>query len=329
MLRNGLRQPRPSPASRGRLARRAARSRAQFERVPGERPGEVRRAVVAGRAGRWSAATWSSTKCSSKPAAGSRGPGRRRPAALDGVGARFVSARSSSRAPLGEVEAGDPAHGLQRVSGTLSRPPAPQLAPGRYPVEAADTDVDGVDGAAAEDLIRALPACLSPRPARCARVVGAISRRCRRRGSRGVQQIDVQRVALDPLAAVEQAAQCADARPRDPAARPRSPAGAGLVGDRADPAHPRGDVGRLGLAPVPAATPRRTAAARRSRSSPSPDPTARAQPHRPLALDPGQVGRLDAAGAVAVASPVRPAHAVGRPLPRLAEGGGVRALKLR
>ena len=79
-----------------------------------------------------------------------------------------------------------------------------------------------------------------------------------------VQHVDVQRVALDPLAAVEQAAERAErAVDRRAEGFLHRLHGAHLVGDRADAADPRRDVGRLGEAAARAGTPRRTAAARR------------------------------------------------------------------
>ena len=110
-----------------------------------------------------------------------------------------------------------------------------------------------------------------------------------------VQQEDVQRVALDPLAAVEQAAQLADRlghlRRR---MRPRSLAGAHLVGDRADAADAGGDVGQLG---VGAAAQERLEEARRLEDVQlDVGDLALADPdeHRTLALDPGErVGLQD------------------------------------
>ena len=63
-----------------------------------------------------------------------------------------------------------------------------------------------------------------------------------------MQHVDVQAVALDPLAAVEQPPQVADRAlvDRDAAGVLHRPHRAHLVGDRADAADPRGDVGRLG-----------------------------------------------------------------------------------
>ncbi len=68
---------------------------------------------------------------------------------------------------------------------------------------------------------------------------------------RGVQQIDVQGVAFDPLPAVEQPAQRPDALVYGHAAGVFDRrAGAHLVGHRTDPADPGGDVGRFGEGPA-------------------------------------------------------------------------------
>ena len=65
-----------------------------------------------------------------------------------------------------------------------------------------------------------------------------------------VQEVEVQRMALDPFAAVHQAAQLADRSvDRDPARLLHREAGARLVGDRADAADARRDVGHLGEVP--------------------------------------------------------------------------------
>ena len=68
---------------------------------------------------------------------------------------------------------------------------------------------------------------------------------------RRVQQVDVQGVALDPLAAVDEPAQRSD-RHRDlhSAGVLDGRARAHLVGDRADPADPCRDVRWLGVAPA-------------------------------------------------------------------------------
>jgi hypothetical protein len=64
----------------------------------------------------------------------------------------------------------------------------------------------------------------------------------------GVEEEHVQRVALDPLAAVQEAAQRADRLGHlDAARRLDRRHRAGLVGDRADAADARGEVGHLGV----------------------------------------------------------------------------------
>ena len=63
-----------------------------------------------------------------------------------------------------------------------------------------------------------------------------------------MQQVDVQRMALDPLAAVQQVAKVADRRvERGAAGRLDRLARAHLVGDRADAADAGRDVGRFGV----------------------------------------------------------------------------------
>ena len=65
----------------------------------------------------------------------------------------------------------------------------------------------------------------------------------------GVEHEDVERVALDPLAAVDQPAQRPDGvADLDAAGVLDRRAGAHLVGDRADAADARGDVGGLAVA---------------------------------------------------------------------------------
>ena len=109
-----------------------------------------------------------------------------------------------------------------------------------------------------------------------------------------MQQVDVQRVALDPLAAVEQPPQRRDrGRPRHPAGVLDRRARAQLVGDRADPADPGGDVRSLGEAPAPSSASKKrggskivsatsvtTPSARRTCSEPS--PSTRASPSTPI-----------------------------------------------
>ena len=106
---------------------------------------------------------------------------------------------------------------------------------------------------------------------------------------RGVQQMDVERVALHPLAAIEQAAQSCDGRVHHHPERILDRgAGAHLVGHRADPADTRREVRRLGR--PPAAQERLEVAGRLENPQLHVlDPAvAHRHPERPLALDPRQ-----------------------------------------
>ena len=105
-----------------------------------------------------------------------------------------------------------------------------------------------------------------------------------------VEHEDVQRVALDPLAAVEEPAQRAElAVDLDAADLLHRLHGAHLVGDRADPADAGGDVGRLGE--VPAAQERLEEARRLVdlELHVRHDAVVDLHEHRALALDAGQV----------------------------------------
>ena len=102
---------------------------------------------------------------------------------------------------------------------------------------------------------------------------------------------DVQRVALDPLAAIQQPAQRPDlAADRDAERVLHRVHRAHLVGDRADAADARGDVRRLGRSRGRAGTPRRSRGGSkifsfaRLRRVPSLDP----QVERALAFDAGE-----------------------------------------
>ncbi len=117
-------------------------------------------------------------------------------------------------------------------------------------MEAAEPHVDGVDGAAAELFDDRVARLLDAQPALHVRTLGAgeFDGAVDAEEVRGVQQVDVQDLALDPLAAVQQPPQRGDLPGhRDAAGVLEGPAGAHLVRDRADAAHPGGDVGRLGV----------------------------------------------------------------------------------
>ena len=110
-----------------------------------------------------------------------------------------------------------------------------------------------------------------------------------------VQHVDVQRVALDPFAAIEQPAQRAE-RPVDvmPQRVLHRVDGAHLIGDRADAADARGDVRRLGVgaaAQERLEEPRRLEDLQLARRSTAPSRDRERQ--RALALDPGEIVDLD------------------------------------
>ena len=178
-------------------------------------------------------------------------------------------------------------------------------------VEAADADVDRMDLAPADHRHQRVAGLLHlqallddlamvARHLDRARVAEEVGR---------VQHVDVQRVALDPLAAVDQAAQVADRAvvDRDAAGVLHRPHRAHLVGDRADAADPRGDVGRLGER---AAAQQRLEEARRLVDAQlDVDDLAALEPHvhRALALDAGEVVGADRARALSARSCASPA----------------------
>ena len=222
---------------------------------------------------------------------------------------------------VGVLEAGHPVHCGQRVvAGPAQRlDERAQLRPARYQVESADLHVDRVDRPAAEQgqqfVARLLDrkAALDDRPV----IAGQLHRARVPEEVRRVQQVDVQRVALDPFAAVQQPAQVGEGTVHsgltgvlDRGARRH------LVRHRADPAHPGGDVGYLG---VPAADQQRLEEPGRlvDLQLHIGHPVAvDMDVHRALALDPGQPGDAQ-----------RPVTAVGhRPA---AMNAGAAALKVR
>ena len=157
---------------------------------------------------------------------------------------------------VGEVEAGDPADGLQRVVAGLFEAGGErgQLAPGGHPVEATDLHVDRVDRPPAHQLDELVAGLLQPQatleggPLEGRQLDGV----GQAEEVGGVQHVHVQRVALDPLAAVEEPPQLLEGPVHGHAAGVLDrPAGAHLVGDRADAADAGGQVGRLGVGPAP------------------------------------------------------------------------------
>ena len=148
---------------------------------------------------------------------------------------------------VGELEARHPANGLERG---VARPlqalgVGREVPPPRHLVEAADPDVDRVDLAAADQGHQLVAGLLELEPAPDDLRLGLrqLDRALAAEEIRGVQHVDVERVALDPLAAIEQPAEIAErSLDRDPEGVLDRPAGAHLVGDRADAADPGGDV---------------------------------------------------------------------------------------
>ncbi len=152
---------------------------------------------------------------------------------------------------VGEVERRRPGDGVERgVAGPDElRLERGQLGGLGRPVEAADADVDRVHLAAADDRHQPVAELLQPQRLldHVGRDRGELDRRVVAEEVRRVQEVDVQRVALDPLAAVEEPAQRLDPRRHlDAADLLHRQARAHLVGDRADAADPGGHVGRLG-----------------------------------------------------------------------------------
>jgi len=153
---------------------------------------------------------------------------------------------------VGEAQRRGPGHGPQRdLEGALERlRERAQLTHGRGAVEAADAEVDRVHLPAADRRDEAVAHLLErerllddlavvTRHLDHAAVAEEVGR---------VQHVDVERVALDPFAAIDQPPQVADRAlvDRHPACVLHRPYGAHLIGDRADAADSRGDVGGLG-----------------------------------------------------------------------------------
>ena len=151
---------------------------------------------------------------------------------------------------VGEVEARGDADGLEGdLPSTLQRPDERrELALSGRPVPAADLDVDGVHLAPADHGHELVPAFLSSRRARhdLGVVAGEVERALVSQEVGCVEHEDVQGVALDPLSAVEEPPERAKlAADLDAAGHLHRRYRAHLVGDRADPADPGGDVGDL------------------------------------------------------------------------------------
>lgn len=167
-----------------------------------------------------------------------------RGAGLDGVGAGLgQSEQVVVTTGVRELEAGHPTDGLGRVVPGLAQPigQRAQFGRDRDAVEATEADIDRMDRPAAQQFEDRVAGLLEPKaafdvgaPGAC-EVDGAVAAEEVGR----VEKVDVQRLALDPFAAVEQSAQRRQLPVHDDAAGvlDRS-ASAHLVRDRADPAHP-------------------------------------------------------------------------------------------
>jgi hypothetical protein len=158
------------------------------------------------------------------------------------------------------------AHGLDReLAGALELlHHRRELDPRRRAVEATDADVDRVDLAPPDDAHELVAGLLELQ--RSLDDLAVIARHLEAVGVpeevRRVQHEDVQRVALDPLAAIEHPPQHAHLVGHvDAADVLHRPDRAHLVGDRADATYSGGDVWNLGEAP-----PRRNASKKRGGS---------------------------------------------------------------
>ena len=171
---------------------------------------------------------------------------------------------------LGEGEARHPPDRVEREVARSFEARARRRASSRsvgHAVEAAQADVDRVDGASSDQRDELVAGLLELEPPlhQLAVSVGHLDGALVAEEVRCVQEVDVQRVALDPLAAVDEAAQVGE-RPVDghPAERLDGVARAHLVRDGADAADASRDVGRLRVGAAAAGRPRRSGEARRS-----------------------------------------------------------------
>ena len=181
----------------------------------------------------------------------------RDPAGLDGVGVLSMQGHEAIVGlDIGKLER---RHPLGRRQGCVPGPPQ-GLGQGEHgrpvgsTVEAAHPNVDWVDRAPSDGLHEQvadaleLQAPFHRRPVERGELHGVLATeevRC-------MEQVDVQGMALDPLAAVQQPAQGHDGRVDGHAASVLDRrAGAHLVSDRADAADARGDLRRLAVASPP------------------------------------------------------------------------------
>ena len=181
---------------------------------------------------------------------------RRDPTLVDGVLVLAVQRHQVAlEGEIREVEGGNPASGRD---GRVARPAETlrnrlEVGDRGCLVEASDAHIDGMDGTPAEqvedvvaDLLQLEAAfddvAVIPREIDGALVAEEVGR---------VEQIDVERMALDPLPAVEEAPQRPHLSVDADAGRVLDRlASAHLVGNRADAADAGGDVGNLAVRPA-------------------------------------------------------------------------------
>jgi hypothetical protein len=229
-------------------------SRVEVEVEAGERPGEVGAAAA-------DAGVQGVRVCHrllDEPvvelARGDVEPGRGDdPPSIDGVLAvRLERDELVIMLEVGERQRPRPAHGLERrLARALEQLRGwRELGPGGGAVEAADAHVDGMDLPSPDHRHQHVAGLLHQQPALddLAMVGGHREPALVAEEVGRVQEVHVQRVTLEPLAAVEQPPEVADRAlvDGDPAGVLHCAHRAGLVGDGTDPAYSGGDVGRLG-----------------------------------------------------------------------------------
>ena len=212
MLRNGLRQTGPSPASAA-ASRASGDSLLRVERVARERPAQVGAALAQPRVQRGRVLDVQLLEVLLVLARRDvEAAGRDEAAALE-----RIAVRRRERDVLvlglevGHLEAARQAHRLEReLAGALELlDERAQLARPRRAVEAADADVDRMDLAAADDADQRVAGLLDLQAALDDPAVVArhLDRAVVAEDVGGVEHEHVQRVALDPLAAVDEPAQ--------------------------------------------------------------------------------------------------------------------------
>src|SRR5215212_7673209 len=148
------------------------------------------------------------------------------------------------------IEAG---YQVDRSKGDLQRPgerslDCPDLVSSERPRKATNPDGNGMDRPPSNQLHELVAGLLEREPGfdRGPMIAGELEAARIAEEVRKVQQVDVQRMAFDPLAAVEEAAESANRWiDLDPQAMLERMDGGHLVGNRADPADPGNDVDDL------------------------------------------------------------------------------------